>query len=151
MSYPAFRSSTQVWLPMYPAPPETRIAIEYTPSSRCLVSFCWESVVCRGPRLYLEDTSFWSGAQGPPILSLCIFVARFIPCPILIRCVSACCTWNIRAFLQSSALFPGEKTQGGGSSEHLARPQNRGGELRVRGAAGVVLGLQGKTAVLLVL
>ena len=53
------------------------------------------------------------------------------------------------SFLKLSALLAGEEPQGGGGAEHLASPQHRGGELRVRGAAGIVLGLQGKAAVLL--
>ena len=52
------------------------------------------------------------------------------------------------SFLKLSALFAGEEPQGGGGAEHLACPQHRRGELRVRGAAGIVLGLQGKAAVL---
>ena len=52
------------------------------------------------------------------------------------------------SFLKFSALLSGKEPQGGGGAEHLARPQHRGGELRVRGAAGIVLGLQGKAAVL---
>ena len=50
--------------------------------------------------------------------------------------------------LKLSALLAGEEPQGGGGAEHLACPQHRRGELRVRGAAGIVLGLQGKAAVL---
>ena len=50
--------------------------------------------------------------------------------------------------LKFSALLAGEEPQGGGGAEHLASPQHRGGELRVRGAARIVLGLQGKAAVL---
>ena len=50
--------------------------------------------------------------------------------------------------LKFSALLAGEEPQGSGGAEHLASPQHRGGELRVRGAAGEVLGLQGKAAVL---
>ena len=52
------------------------------------------------------------------------------------------------SFLKLSALLAGEEPQGGGGAEHLACPQHRGGELRVRGAARIVLGLQGKAAVL---
>ena len=51
--------------------------------------------------------------------------------------------------LKLSALFAGEEPQGGGGAEHLACPQHRGGELRVGRAAGVMLGLQCKAAVLL--
>ena len=50
--------------------------------------------------------------------------------------------------LKFSALLAGEEPQGGGGAEHLACAQHRGGELRVRGAARIVLGLQGKAAVL---
>ena len=46
--------------------------------------------------------------------------------------------------LQLPALLAGEEPQGGGGAEHLACAQHRGGELRVRGAARIVLGLQGK-------
>ena len=51
--------------------------------------------------------------------------------------------------LQFPALLAGEEAQGGSGAEHLAGPQHRGGELRVRGAAGVVLRFQRKAAVFL--
>ena len=53
------------------------------------------------------------------------------------------------SFLKFPALLAGEEPQGSGGAEHLARPQHSGGELRMRGAAGIVLGLQCKAAVLL--
>ena len=49
--------------------------------------------------------------------------------------------------LKLSALLTGKEPQGSGGAEHLACAQHRGGELRVRGAAGIMLGLQGKAAI----
>ena len=50
--------------------------------------------------------------------------------------------------LETAALTAGEEAEGGVGAEDFARPQHRGGELRVGGAAGEVLGLEGEAAVL---
>lgn len=50
--------------------------------------------------------------------------------------------------LQTAALTAGEEAERSVGSEDFACPQHRRRELRVRGAAGEVLGLKGKAAVL---
>ena len=50
--------------------------------------------------------------------------------------------------LQTAALTAGEEAERSVGPEDFACPQHRRRELRVRGAAGEVLGLKGKAAVL---
>ena len=50
--------------------------------------------------------------------------------------------------LQTAALTAGEEAERSVGSEDFACPQHRRRELRVRGAAGKVLGLKGKAAIL---
>lgn len=50
--------------------------------------------------------------------------------------------------LQTAALTAGEEAERSVGAEDFACPQHRRRELRVRGAAGEVLGLKGKAAVL---